>query len=109
MSYFIGIAFNEGESIVRYIGISFAYFIANFINLIIYNFMLDNFKTPLVYVSLTMIFACLIYNMFYMLFALRMTFSDTFWNSYTIVMCVEALICIICAILLNFIKQGVEN
>lgn len=107
-TYFIDAIFGVDTSILKYLGVTFAFLISNIVNLMIYYFMLDNFKTPFFFVLINLVFSCLIYNMFYFLFALRFNFSDTFWTSYFIIAFIQFLLSAICTILLSFVKQGVD-
>ena len=94
--------------ILNYFGITFAYFLSQFLNLSIYYYMLDNYKTPLFFVILNMIFCLLINNMLYMLFTSGMVFTDTFWTSYTLVVILQFIICVVLSIIINLVRQGIE-
>ncbi len=100
---------NVDFDLVKHIGIVLAYIISQFVNMLIYYYMLDNYRTPYFFVVANMMFSILIYNMFYMLFSLGLVFTSDFWYSYTIVAIIQTLLSMICGILLNIIKQGVDK
>lgn len=107
-SILIDVMFGIKFNILNYFGITFAYFLSQFLNLSIYYYMLDNYKTPLFFVILNMIFSLLVYNMLYMLFATGTVFTNTFWTSYMIVVILQSIICIVLSIIINLVKQGIE-
>ncbi len=107
-SILIDVIFGVKFSILNYFGITFAYFLSQFLNLSIYYYMLDNYKTPLFFVILNMIFCLLINNMLYMLFTSGMVFTDTFWTSYTLVVILQFIICVVLSIIINLVRQGIE-
>ncbi len=100
--------FNIEFNILKYIGTILAYSISQFLNISIYYYMLGNYKTPLFFVFLNLVFALLVNNMFYMFFNSNMIFNNTFWAGYIVVICIQTLICMILAIILNLIEQGIE-
>lgn len=104
----IDVIFGAKFSIFNYLGITFSYFLSQFLNLSIYYYMLDNYKTPLFFVTLNMIFCLLVYNMLYMLFTSGMVFTSTFWTSYILVVILQFIICIILSILINLVRQGID-
>ena len=106
---YLDILFNIEFNMIKYIGVVLAYSVSQFLNLSIYYYMLDNYRTPYFFVVVNFIFSILIYNMIYMLFSLGLVFSDGFWSSYLIVVALQTLISMICGILLRLIKQGVEG
>ncbi len=108
MNFLLDLIFGENFTLDSYFGICFAFFISNFLNLLIYNYMLANFKTPLPLVIINLVFACLIYNLFYYLVTLNLSFTTTLWSSFLAVTGIEVLICAICGILINLVQRGVD-
>ena len=100
--------FNVDFSLLRYFGVVLGYGISQFLNISIYYYMLSNYTTPLFLVILNLVFVLLINNMLTMFFSNNMVFTDTFWASYIVVTCIQVLICMILAILLNLVEQGIE-
>lgn len=105
---FTDLIFGSKFSIVSYLGVSLAYFLSQFLNLYIYYYMLDNYKTPLFFVILNMIFSLLVYNMLYMIFASGMVFTDTFWESYILIVLLQLGVCVVLSAIINLVKQGID-
>lgn len=100
--------FNIEFSILRYIGLTLSYSISQFLNISIYYYMLSNYRTPLFFVLLNLVFALLVNNMINMFFNSNMVFTSNFWSSYIIIICIQVLISMILTIILNLIEQGLE-
>lgn len=107
-SILIDVMFEVKFSILNYFGVTFAYFLSQFLNLSIYYYMLDNYKTPLFFVILNMIFSLLVHNMLYMLFTTGMVFTNTFWLSYMLIVVLQFMICVVLSVIINLVKQGIE-
>ncbi len=107
-SILIDVMFGVKFSILNYFGVTFAYFLSQFLNLSIYYYMLDNYKTPLFFVILNMIFSLLVHNMLYMLFTTGMVFTNTFWLSYMLIVVLQFMICVVLSVIINLVKQGIE-
>lgn len=107
-SMLIDVIFGAKFSIFNYFGITFSYFLSQFLNLSIYYYMLDNYNTPLFFVTLNMIFCLLVHNMLYMLFTSGMIFTTTFWTSYILIVFLQFIICVILSILINLVRQGID-
>lgn len=95
-------------NLIGYLGITFAYFLSQFLNLFIYYYMLDNYKTPLIFVILNMVFCLLVNNMLYMIFSTGMVFTDNFWQSYAVALLCQFFTCVILGVVINFVKQGID-
>ena len=95
-------------NLIGYLGITFAYFLSQFLNLFIYYYMLDNYKTPLIFVILNMVFCLLVNNMLYMIFSTGMVFTDNFCQTNAIALLCNFFTCVILGVVINFVKQGID-
>jgi len=84
------------------------YVASQFISLMIYNFLINNTKTPVILVYLNYIFSLIVFYMFYTIFYLNMVVLDTFWIGYFITLGIQLFICIPIAIIDKNIKRGRE-
>lgn len=107
-SVVVDMLFGVSFSFLNYFGVSFAYLFSQFLNLSIYYYMIDNYKTPLFFVILNLIFSLLVHNMIAMLFSSGMVFTSTFWSNYTLVIILQFIICVVLAVFLDFVKQGID-
>lgn len=85
------------------------YVISQFVNLMIYTFLLNNTKSPSVLVFLTYLFSLIIFYMFYTLIYLNMIILDNFWEGYLLTLGIQFIICIPLTILDKNIKRGREK
>ena len=82
------------------------YIVAQFINLTIYTFLLNNTKSPYLLVFLTYLFSIIVYYMFYTLIHLNLVIVDGYWAKYFITMAIEFVLCIPTAIIDKKVKRG---
>lgn len=82
------------------------YVISQFINLIIYNFLLNNTKSPYLLVFLNYMFSLVVYYMFYTLIYLNMIILDSYWKGYFITIGIQTIICLAIAYLDKRIIRG---
>ena len=82
------------------------YIISQFVNLTIYNFLLNNTKSPILLVYLNYVFSLVVFYMFYTLIYLNMIILDDFWLKYTITLVIQSVICIPITIIDKRIKRG---
>ncbi len=82
------------------------YVVSQFVNLTIYYFLLQNTKSPLPLVFLTYVFSLIVFYMFYTLIYLNMMVGDNYWKGYFISLTIQAVICLVLAIIDNKVKRG---
>lgn len=85
------------------------YVISQFVNLIIYSFLLNNTNSPGILVFLTYLFSLIIYYMFYTLIYLNMIILDNFWAGYLLTLAIQFVICIPITIIDKKVKRGREK
>lgn len=107
-SIIVDLLFGTTFSFLKYFGTFLAYFLSQFLNLSIYYYMIDNYRTPLFFVILNLLFCLLVHNMIAMLFSSGMVFTSTFWSSYILVILLQFVISVVLAILLHFVEQGID-
>ncbi len=88
-------------------GYFFAYVASQFVNLMIYEFLLNNTNSPFILVFLTYLFSIIVYFMIYTLIYLNMVLLDGFWNQYFITIGIEFAICLPITYLDKKIKRGI--
>lgn len=84
------------------------YVASQFINLTIYNFLLNNTKLHVVLIYLNYIFSLIIFYMFYTIIYLNMVILENFWLGYFATLSVQIFICIPIAAIDKKIKRGRE-
>lgn len=85
------------------------YVISQFVNLMIYTFLLNNTRCPWILIFLTYLFSLIIYYMFYTLIYLNMIVLDNFWKGYFITLAIQSIVCIIITTIDKKIKRGREK
>ena len=102
------VSFALGESLIltNVSGEFCGYIISQFVNLTIYNFLLNNTKSPILLVYLNYVFSLVVFHMFYTLIYLNMIILDDFWLKYTITLVIQSVICIPITIIDKRIKRG---
>lgn len=85
------------------------YILSQMINLTIYNFLLNNTKSPIQLIYLNYLFSLVLYYMFYTLIYLNMIILDDFWTTYLATIGIQAIMCIPIAFLDKKIKRGLEK
>ena len=84
-----------------------AYVISQFINLMIYYFLIQNTKAPLFLVFLTYLFSIIVFYMFYTLIYLNIIVTNGYWKGYFITLAIQAIVSIVLAVIDNkIIKRG---
>lgn len=104
VSYSLG----RGFAIKSIAGDLCGYIVAQFVNLMIYEFLLNNTTSPHILVFLNYLFAIIIYYMFYTLINLNMVIQDGYWTKYFITMIIEFILCFPITIMDKYIKRGRE-
>ena len=84
------------------------YVVSCFMNLMIYVFLLNNTKQPILLVYLNYIFSLLVYYLFYTLIYLNMILLDNYWKGFFITLFLQAIIIIPITIVDHKIKRGRE-
>lgn len=84
------------------------YVISQYINLMIYTFLLNNTKSPYILILLNYLFSLIVYYMFYTLIYLNMIILDTYWKGYFITLGIQIIICLVIAYLDKKIIRGKE-
>lgn len=82
------------------------YIISQFVNLTIYQFLLNNTKAPIILVFLNYLFALIVYYMIYTLIYLNIMILDYYWEGYFTTLAIQFFICIPIAILDHRIQRG---
>ena len=82
------------------------YVVSQFVNLMIYVFLLNNTKSPYILLLLNYLFAIIIFYMIYTLIYLDLVIVDGYWLKYFITMGIECMICIPVAFIDKNIKRG---
>lgn len=83
------------------------YVISQFVNLMIYYFLIQNTKAPLFLIFLTYMFSLIVFYMFYTLIFLQMIVIEGYWTGYFITLLIQAVISIVLAIIdSKTIKRG---
>lgn len=85
-----------------------AYVVSQFINLTIYQFLLNNTDSPGILIFLTYLFSLIVYYMFYTLIYLNMIILDNFWEGYLLTLAIQFFVCIPIAIIDKLTKRGKE-
>lgn len=85
-----------------------AYVVSQFINLTIYQFLLNNTDSPGILIFLTYLFSLIVYYMFYTLIYLNMIILDNFWEGYLLTIAIQFFVCIPIAIIDKLTKRGKE-
>lgn len=84
-----------------------AYVISQFVNLMIYYFLLQNTTPKLPLVFLSYVFAAIVFYMFYTLIYLDMMVVDSYWKGYFISLAIQSVVSLCLAIIdTKFIKRG---
>ena len=84
------------------------YVASQFVNLTIYNFLLNNTRLHVILIYLNYIFSLIIFYLFYTIMYLEMVIVDSFWTSYFITLAIQIFICLPIAALDKKIKRGRE-
>ncbi len=85
------------------------YVVSQFINLLIYNFLLGNTEQPFFMTFLTYMFSLITFYMFYTLIELKLIIEEDFWISYFTVLIIQSMICIGLALIDKKIKRGIDS
>ncbi len=99
-------AMGRGLVLSNLIGDFCGYIVSQFVNLMIYLFLLNNTKSPYILILLTYLFSIIIYYMIYTLIYLNLVILDGYWLKYFITLGIEVLICIPVAAVDKSIKRG---
>lgn len=84
------------------------YVASQFVGLTIYNFLLNNTKSPVILIYLNYIFSLLVFYMFYTIIYLDMVIVEKFWAIYFVTIGIQIFICIPIAAIDKKIKRGRE-
>ena len=105
------ISFSLGEKIVltSISGEFFGYIASQYINLLVYTFLLNNTKSPYILIFINYLFSLVIYYLFYTLIYLHMITLDTYWQGYFITIGIQSFICFGLAYKDKKIPRGIET
>lgn len=108
ISYTAIISFAMGKRLIltSLTGDFCGYVASQFVNLTIYNFLLNNTKSPYILVFLTYLFSIIVYYMIYTLIHLNLVIADGYWTKYFITMIIEFVLCLPVSYLDKKIKRG---
>ena len=84
------------------------YVTSQFVGLTIYNFLLNNTKSPVILIYLNYIFSLLVFYMFYTIIYLDMVIVEKFWAIYFVTIGIQIFICIPISAIDKKIKRGRE-
>ena len=109
ISFMVTMAFALGKGLIlsSLTGEFCAYVVSQFVNLMIFEFLLNNTKSPYILILLNYIFSILIYYMIYTLMYLNLVIQDGYWTKYFITIGIECLICIPISYIEKRIKKGI--
>ncbi len=99
-------ALGRGLVLSTLLGDFFGYVVSQFVNLMIYLFLLNNTRSPYILIVLTYLFSIIIYYMIYTLIYLNLVIQDGYWLKYFITIGIEVLVCIPVAFIDKNIKRG---
>lgn len=102
----MGFALGRGLVLSSVIGDFCGYVVSQFVNLMIYTFLLNNTRSPYLLILLSYIFSILIYYMIYTLMYLNIVIQDGYWTKYFITIAFEIIITIPIAFVDKHIKRG---
>ncbi|MDD5888292.1 MAG: hypothetical protein PUC82_02255 [bacterium] len=86
------------------------YVISQFVNLMIYYFILQNTSAKPLLVFLTYLFSLIVFYMFYTLIYLNMVVEANYWKGYFISLGLQSVICLVLTIIDNkLIKRGKDD
>ena len=107
-SYVIITSYSLGRGIYisNIVGDFFGYVMSQFVNLLIYDFLLHNTESPWFLIFLNYLFSIIIYYMIYTLVYLNLVIQDGYWMKYLITMGFEFIIAFFTSIFDKKIKRG---
>lgn len=85
------------------------YITSQFMNLMIYTFLLNNTKSPIFLIFLNYLFSLIVFYMFYTLIYLDMIILEEFWVGYFTVLSIQAFLCIFLAYIDKNISRGQDK
>lgn len=108
VSFIVVINFALGKNIMMssMTGDFCGYIISHFINLLIYEFLLNNTRSPYYLILLTYLFSIIVYYMVYTLIHLNLVILDGYWIRYFATILIELIICIPVSFIDKQIKRG---
>ena len=108
VSFIVVINFALGKNIMlsSMTGDFCGYVVSHFINLLIYEFLLNNTRSPYYLIFLTYLFSIIVYYMVYTLIHLNLVILDGYWTRYFITIFIELIICIPVSFIDKQIKRG---
>lgn len=80
--------------------------VSHFVNLMIYQFLINNTNAHAVLILLTYLFALVTFYLFYTLIHLNMIVVDNYWKGYFITIGIQSLVCLVLTIIDKKIKVG---
>lgn len=106
--FIVVVNFALGKNIMlsRMTGDFCGYIVSHFINLLIYEFLLNNTRSPYYLIFLTYLFSLIIFHMIYTLIHLNLVILDGYWTKYFLTIAIEFIICIPIAFIDKQIKRG---
>ena len=99
-------AMGRGLVLSNLIGDFCGYVVSQFVNLMIYVFLLNNTRSPYSLVFLNYLFSIILYYMIYTLIYLNLVIQDGYWLRYFITIGIEFIICLPIAIVDKKVKRG---
>ncbi|MBR4693446.1 MAG: hypothetical protein IKQ06_06030 [Bacilli bacterium] len=100
-------ALGKGLVLSTLVGDFCGYVVSQFVNLMIYVFLLNNTRSPYILVLLNYIFSIIVYYMIYTLMYLNLVIQDGYWLKYFITIGIDAVICLVVALIDKRIKRGI--
>ncbi len=101
-------ATGRGFDFYNVIGDFCGYMVSQFVNLTIYQFLLDNIKPNFILIFLTYIFALIVNYLFYSLIYMNTLVSDTYWVAYFSTLILQSIVCFVLTYIDMQIKRGIE-
>ena len=99
-------ALGRGLVLSTLIGDFCGYVVSQFVNLMIYVFLMNNTRSPYILIFLTYLFSIIIYYMIYTLIYLDLVIIDGYWLKYFTTIAIEVIICLPVAWIDKNIKRG---
>lgn len=100
-------AMGRGLVLSTLIGDFCGYVVSQFVNLMIYVFLLNNTRSPYILILLNYIFSIIVFYMIYTLIYLNLVILDGYWQKYFITLGISAAICLPIAFVDKNIKRGI--
>lgn len=104
--FIMSFTLNQSLSFRVYSGELCAYLLSSILNLVIYNYLMNNTKLPWSLIFINYLCSCTVFHMFYTLIYLESVTTPLFWKEYFITISIELVIVLFLSIIDKIIKRG---